>query len=692
MSKLIYAPSAQVLEATYSGSGQGITISDQTNNPVYFSVAFTGDGYMYTHGKKFRLFQIINDSLTGPSFDITNGQASFSIDGAVLGGVHTVVQYVVESTDQIVTATTSNGTVTLGHKEYLELNSTTQYGSATQVPIITVDKYGHITAVQNSTTIDVSKVSATATNSTGTYYPIAVTDSNLQNPQYNSNIYFDNSGNLHVTNLYIGSTNTLADLYAPKSHLTVYATGSDYGHVILSDTVDSTKDVSEHIAATPKAVSAGVAAANQYAQDLFAAQDAMVFVGTIDKDGIITSHNNVILPTAVDDTTSITYTNYKVGWTFRFIEAGTFNGEDVEVGDMIIAVHAKGNEFDINDWTIIQTNISGALTATSNLNGLLYASNSRVVQALSLSTSGILKNDNGTLLFVNPNTTWRDIQVNATSIGTYALNLKNGNAISITDNNGEVTIAVNAATILSAAQSLTISQDLVSFTYSPATASTLVIGDKLALVQENNSTVLRHATAANTFSQAFGKITTDSYGHITAVEAVTSLPNTYSLTVGNTGNTITYDGSEARSITFGTGTDCSLSTSVSEGVLTVTPSITHKYRQISYKSAANATDASSSTATSLLANSVSTAFTLVQGNNIQLETTSTGGELKITAIDTWRPINAYHLSNGTFASASIGTGILSFSNDFKATVSGSTVELGLVWTEIDENGNVTYVN
>jgi hypothetical protein len=51
---------------------------------------------------------------------------------------------------------------------------------------------------------------------------------------------------------------------------------------------------------------------------LFAAQDAMVFVGTLLADGTITSHNEVVLPTAVDNTTNISSLNYKVGWTFRF--------------------------------------------------------------------------------------------------------------------------------------------------------------------------------------------------------------------------------------------------------------------------------------------------------------------------------------------------------------------------------------
>jgi len=71
MSKLIYAPSASLIEGTYSG----IKNADQAVNTVYHSVAFTGDGYMYTHGKKFRLFLVQNEGLTGISFNITNGTA-----------------------------------------------------------------------------------------------------------------------------------------------------------------------------------------------------------------------------------------------------------------------------------------------------------------------------------------------------------------------------------------------------------------------------------------------------------------------------------------------------------------------------------------------------------------------------------------------------------------------------------------
>jgi len=50
----------------------------------------------------------------------------------------------------------------------------------------------------------------------------------------------------------------------------------------------------------------------------------MVFAGTINASGVITSHNSDLI-TATDDSSNLADLNYKVGWTFRFVTAGTFN-------------------------------------------------------------------------------------------------------------------------------------------------------------------------------------------------------------------------------------------------------------------------------------------------------------------------------------------------------------------------------
>ena len=670
MSKLIYSATSEILEGSYTG----IKNSDQLVNSVYYSIAFTGDGYMYTHGKKFRLFKVENNGIGGFQFNITNGTAQMLIDGTSIGS-GTVVQTV--TGDNIVVANTTNGEVSLLHKQYLNLNSPTTYGSAVKIPIITIDKYGHITNISEGASIDVTQVQAGTTTTAGNYYITGVTNSNLQNPIYNTNVYFDNQGNLHANNIYFNG-DAISGQFAPLSHTSVGATDSILGHVTLSDTYSN--DATSSVAATPKAVYSALAASKSYTDDLIAAQDAMIFVGTIDSGGTIKAHNDKVL-TAIDDTTTMADIPYKVGWTFRFTSAGTFYTEKVEAGDMIIAVKDKGTNFAITDWTIIQTNINGALTSTFNLNGLLYASNSRNVQSLAFG-SGVLKSDGASISFVNPNTLWRTIQINGTSIGTNIFNLKSGSNLSLTNDNGEVTINVNASGIISNSASLTLAQGSTSFIYHPSSASTLNIGQKLTLKHVNDTYTLEHA-AITAINSKFGKVTTDGYGHVTNIEEITSLPSQYGFKIkqGNT-DFIDYKGDAEKILKIVNGTDISLTlTTGQDGVVTLTPSIVHKYRPVQFF-----TSESAESATALLSNNENTIFTLVGGENVTLEAGQTSGTLIINAEDTWRDIQAYKFNNNVMSRSSISSALY-FGSDFLY----SEDELGLVWTEIDANGRITYV-
>lgn len=84
------------------------------------------------------------------------------------------------------------------------------------------------------------------------------------------------------------------------------------------------------------AISSGIAAA-----------DAMIFKGTLGTDGTVEE-----LPTT-----------YKTGWTYRVIEAGTYAGQQCEIGDLVIALTSRsGSENQDADWTVAQTNIDGAIT------------------------------------------------------------------------------------------------------------------------------------------------------------------------------------------------------------------------------------------------------------------------------------------------------------------------------------------
>lgn len=679
MSKLIYSPTSNLIESTYTN----IRIADQALNTVYRSVAFTGDGFLYTHGKKFRLF-LVTDTYEGIIFRINNGTASVEIDGTSVGS-GSVIQNI--TGDTIITPTITNGVAALTHAA--PFNTTQSAGGATKIPVISVDKYGHITAISESN-IDATKVKAQVAPATAqTYYLTGVTNTDAQNPYYHTGVHFDQNGNLVANTLYEGASK-LSDLYAPKSHLQTKADNSTLGHVLLSDTYTNDYDVNTWTAATPKAVNLALNAAKSYADDLVAAQDSMVFAGTIQADGTITSHNDVVVIGVVDNTSKLEDTSYKVGWTFRFVQAGTFKGEDVEVGDMIIAVKDKNTNFNINDWTVIQTNISGALTATTNLTGVLYGNGSRVVNALAFST-GVLTSDGSGISFVNKNTLWRDILVGSTSIGTNSLTLKNGTYTTVTNNNGEVTIEAKAADIIATAKTLKIKKSSTEFSYHPSNANTLNIGSHLSLGKDQNDNwILNHATIGSAISTAkLGKITTDAYGHVTSFTEVTSLPNAKSFKINNNSGTtlINYKGDAEAILKILNGTDITLTLANNNGVVELTPAITHKYRPIQFY---NANDANP---TVLIGTAADTYLSLVAGSNVSFRNTTplgealTAGTLVIEAEDTWRNIQAYTYRANLFAQESIGDAVLKFNNDFLF----SENELGICWTEIDANGSVTYV-
>lgn len=84
-----------------------------------------------------------------------------------------------------------------------------------------------------------------------------------------------------------------------------------------------------------------------YVGDAIVASDAMIFKGTIGTDGTVTA-----LPTT-----------YKTGWTYRVTTAGTYAGQECEVGDLIIALVDRDGTGNLDsDWTVAQTNIDGAIT------------------------------------------------------------------------------------------------------------------------------------------------------------------------------------------------------------------------------------------------------------------------------------------------------------------------------------------
>lgn len=109
-----------------------------------------------------------------------------------------------------------------------------------------------------------------------------------------------------------------------------------------SSSADSTIPTSK---AVYSAISAGIAA-----------NDAMVFKGTIGPSGA----DRTTLPVPTD--------KYSAGWTYRVVGIGTYAGQVCEAGDLIICIkdaNGTGTSVVNSDWTVVQTNIDGAVVSTS---------------------------------------------------------------------------------------------------------------------------------------------------------------------------------------------------------------------------------------------------------------------------------------------------------------------------------------
>jgi hypothetical protein len=167
MSKLIYAKSKTDFETAYSASGT-IDLSLPTNNTVYRSVVFTEDGYLYTHGKYFR---ILNNGTSIFTSTTTNGTATLKDANNVSLGTIDVGVTAVVGGNLLSNSAVTNGSITIDH-DTSALSAGT-YGpgadssTTISVPYVTTDAYGHITATGNRTATLNYVLSTVATSGTG---------------------------------------------------------------------------------------------------------------------------------------------------------------------------------------------------------------------------------------------------------------------------------------------------------------------------------------------------------------------------------------------------------------------------------------------------------------------------------------------------------------------------------------------
>ena len=134
------------------------------------------------------------------------------------------------------------------------------------------------------------------------------------------------------------------------------------GAALTWDGTNMTFDKAVKLPADPQ--NALEAATKQYVDNSFAANDAMVYKGVLNKDATETATSLKNVPAS----------GYSAGWTYKVAVAGTYANVSCEVGDMVIAVtDAAANQSAVNNahWTVVQSNLVGAVVATSGESGYI---------------------------------------------------------------------------------------------------------------------------------------------------------------------------------------------------------------------------------------------------------------------------------------------------------------------------------
>ena len=150
--------------------------------------------------------------------------------------------------------------------------------------------------------------------------------------------------------------------------------------------------------------------------------DAMVIKGTLGTGGKFTS-----LPTY----------GYAVGWSYKIITAGTYAGYTCEVGDLIYAINdgpLSGSSVVNSDWSVIQSNIVGAISASTGLTAnQLVIGNSYAVSSLAAGSNGqVLKIINGKPGWSTDNNDNTTYTFTSGDNGTFKVTPSNGGAQTIT--------------------------------------------------------------------------------------------------------------------------------------------------------------------------------------------------------------------------------------------------------------------
>lgn len=221
-----------------------------------------------------------------------------------------------------------------------QTSTTLTYGGTFKVPKVTVNAEGHVSAGEDITFTmpaapvipEVPDVEAEVTGSGNVITNITASEHKVTATK----------GFTAASQTDLDDVEETANAAMPKSGGTftgavTVPTPTATGHATTKQYVDD-KDAST------------LQSAKSYADSILGANDAMVFKGTLGTGGTVTA-----LPAT-----------HQTGWTYRVITAGSYAGQNCEVGDLVICI-ADGTSANNAHWTVAQTNVDGAVTHSAAL-------------------------------------------------------------------------------------------------------------------------------------------------------------------------------------------------------------------------------------------------------------------------------------------------------------------------------------
>lgn len=673
-SKIIHADNKADFDTRYPNKAE-----------IFNAIVVLNDGYIWTKGKYFKIFDDINPLFTASTNNsvITLRDANNNIITTFDRGIHTI------SATSPITSSTINGTTVIEHIKPFTANQvigpTANANTSIVVPQITFNEWGHYVSTTNRTATLNFVLASNADTTNTTHYLVGSNVSTNATAQLykTSKITFNPSTGLFNALILQENGQSLSGKYAPLSHIDVIGTDSISGHIKLSDSISSTSGILGGTAATPAAVKA----VYDYARSVASANDAMVFKGTIGVNGIITGHVDV------NGLTLSTIPAYSTGWTFKVSTAQTITGVgNVEPGDMIIAINPKGTTYNSADWTVVQANIDGAVIIDSNLlsDQLLIGGigNTSIKSLAPGSNNQYLTIVNGKPTWNTLTPTYRPLFVDnierLTNADLSALKLNAGTGISLGWNttNKNVTISTSL-------QNLSIQNSgtaLGSYNPTTTTNNTINFGTGLTASLSSNVFTVNHSnTVTPQAAQALRSISYDAQGHITGSTLVTSLPTANNLTFSDskvTPTTSIFNGSNPLTVKFSpaTGDINIIADTLTPNTINYTLGITQRYRPISYVPVLNGT------ITNIFSNTSNATLTIAPGNeNISLAWAN--NQLKISAASSGRAVWGYSIGN-------VLAEVLSASSSTKLQLGDDFIwdnnEFNIGWAEVSATGTITY--